>query len=144
ADSIAISAHKLYGPKGIGASWVRDGIDSEPSIHGGGQEGGSRSGTLSPALCAGFGAAAASCATSRESDAAHVDNLWKRARAASAGCTSNGSATVRWHGNSNSRSAGSDVARSLSECRNVAFSAGSACASGSGRPSHVLRAIGLS
>lgn len=144
ADLIAISAHKLYGPKGIGALWVRDGIDLKPLIHGGGQEGGLRSGTLSPALCAGFGAAAALCATLRESDAAHVDNLWKRARGALAGWTLNGSATARWHGNLNLRLARLDVARLLSECRNVAFSAGSACASGSGRPSHVLRAIGLS
>ncbi len=144
ADLIAISAHKLYGPKGIGALWVRDGIDLKPLIHGGGQEGGLRSGTLSPALCAGFGAAAALCARLRESDAAHVDRLWKRARAALAGWTLNGSEMARWHGNLNLRLAGLDVGRLLSECRNVAFSAGSACASGSGRPSHVLRAIGLS
>lgn len=144
ADLIAISAHKLYGPKGIGALWVRDGIELKPLIHGGGQEGGLRSGTLSPALCAGFGAAAALCARLGESDAAHVDRLWTRARAALAGWTLNGSHTARWHGNLNLRLAGLDVARLLSECRNVAFSAGSACASGSGRPSHVLRAIGLS
>lgn len=60
------------------------------------------------------------------------------------GWTLNGSATERWHGNLNLRLPGLDVARLLSECRNVAFSAGSACASGSGRPSHVLRALGLS
>src|SRR5690606_11113540 len=57
ADLIALSAHKLHGPKGIGALWIRDGVDLTPLIHGGGQEGGVRSGTLSPALCAGFGAA---------------------------------------------------------------------------------------
>jgi cysteine desulfurase len=58
-DMIAISAHKIHGPKGIGALWLRDGVAPAPLLHGGGQEGGLRSGTLAPALCAGFGAAAA-------------------------------------------------------------------------------------
>lgn len=144
ADLIALSAHKLYGPKGIGALWVRDGVSLTPLIHGGGQEGGLRSGTLSPALCAGFGAAASLCTSLRESDAALVGKLWARAVELFAGWTINGSPTERWHGNLNMRREGLDVARLLSECREIAFSAGSACASGSGRPSHVLRAIGLS
>lgn len=144
ADLIAISAHKLCGPKGIGALWVRDGISLQPLIHGGGQEGGLRSGTLSPALCAGFGAAAALCTNLRESDAQHVETLWETARSLFSGWTLNGSEDQRWHGNLNVRRDGLDVARLLSECRTVAFSAGSACASGSGRPSHVLRALGLS
>ncbi|MBD3772796.1 MAG: aminotransferase, partial [Rhodobacteraceae bacterium] len=55
----------------------------------------------------------------------------------------NGSAQRRWFGNLSIRKPGLDVARLMSECRNVMFSAGSACASGSGKPSHVLRAIGL-
>lgn len=143
ADLIAISAHKLCGPKGIGALWIRDGVTIAPVQHGGGQEGGLRSGTLSPALCAGFGAAAALCTTLRESDAAHVEKLWTRARALFAGWTLNGSETHRWHGNLNLRLPGLDVSRLMSDCRSVAFSAGSACASGSGRPSHVLRALGL-
>lgn len=144
ADLIAVSAHKMYGPKGIGALWVRDGVALSPLVHGGGQEGGLRSGTLSPALCAGFGAAATLCKTWWESDGQHVERLWTRARALFAGWTLNGSEEQRWHGNLNIRRAGLDVARLLSECRTVAISAGSACASGSGRPSHVLRAIGLS
>jgi cysteine desulfurase len=144
ADMIAISAHKLHGPKGIGALWVRDGVTLAPLIHGGGQEQGLRSGTLSPALCAGFGAAAALCTSLRESDAKHVDSLWELARALFAGWTLNGSAEQRWHGNLNLRRDGLDVARLMSDCRTLAFSAGSACASGSGRPSHVLRALGLS
>lgn len=144
ADLIAVSSHKLYGPKGIGALWVRDGVDLSPLIHGGGQEGGLRSGTLSPALCAGFGAAAALCTKLSETDRVHVEKLWSKALALFEGWTLNGSATERWHGNINLRLPGLDVARLLSECRNVAFSAGSACASGSGRPSHVLRALGLS
>ena len=143
ADLIAISAHKLYGPKGVGALWVRDGVVLQPVQHGGGQEGGLRSGTLSPALCAGFGAAAALCATLWETDAAHVDKLWTLARALFAGWTLNGDAVQRWHGNLNVHLKGLDVARLMSDCRHIAFSAGSACASGSGRPSHVLQALGL-
>ncbi|OYW16116.1 MAG: aminotransferase, partial [Novosphingobium sp. 12-64-8] len=96
------------------------------------------------ALCAGFGVAAALCTTLCKSDAQHVENLWTRARSLFAGWMLNGSETARWHGNLNIRREGLDVARLLSECRTVAFSAGSACASGSGRPSHVLRALGLS
>lgn len=141
---IAISAHKIYGPKGIGALWVRDGIELTPLIHGGGQEQGLRSGTLSPALCAGFGAAAKVAAERMEADAAHIAALWDRAVAAFSDWIINGSTTHRYHGNLNMRREGVDAGRLISECRSIAFSAGSACASGSGRPSHVLRAIGLS
>ncbi len=144
ADMIAISAHKLYGPKGIGALWVRGGILLAPQMHGGGQEQGLRSGTLSPALCAGFGAAAALCTSLRITDAQHVENLWNKARALFARWTLNGDAEARWHGNLNIRRDGLDAGRLMSDCRTLAFSAGSACASGSGRPSHVLRALGLS
>lgn len=144
ADLIAVSAHKLYGPKGIGALWVRDGLDLEPLIRGGGQEQGLRSGTLSPLLCAGFGAAAALSLRRMDEDVAHLDALWQRARAMLSRWELNGSADRRWHGNLNLRLPGLDVARLMSELRDVAFSAGSACASGSGRPSHVLRALGLS
>ena len=65
-DLIAVSAHKVYGPKGIGALWVRDGVELAPLLHGGGQEALGRSGTLSPALCAVFGAAAALMAARRD------------------------------------------------------------------------------
>lgn len=143
ADMIAVSAHKLYGPKGIGALWVRDGVELAPIILGGGQEQGLRSGTLSPALCAGFGAAAALSKARMEEDALHVQALWRRAREILGRWTLNGSAERRWHGNLNLRLPGLDVPRLMSDLRDVAFSAGSACASGSGRPSHVLRAIGL-
>jgi cysteine desulfurase len=143
ADLIALSAHKLYGPKGIGALWVRDGVDLAPLIHGGGQEGGLRSGTLSPALCAGFGAAAALALARMDEDAAHVAALWDLARKIFVGWQPNGSEVSRWLGNLNLRREGLDVARLMSDLRDLAFSAGSACASGSGRPSHVLRAIGL-
>ena len=144
ADMIAVSAHKLHGPKGIGALWVREGLELSPVTHGGGQEQGLRSGTLSPALCAGFGVAARIAVQRREEDVAQVETLWNRARELFAGWTVNGSAEHRWHGNLNIRRDGLDVARLMSDCRQVMFSAGSACASGSGRPSHVLKAIGLS
>jgi cysteine desulfurase len=142
-DMIAISAHKVHGPKGIGALWVRDGVKLEPQMHGGGQEQGLRSGTLSPALCAGFGAAAKLASERMEADAAHVSALWDRATAAFFEWTINGAPTHRYKGNLNIRRDGVDVGRLMSECRDIALSAGSACASGSGRPSHVLRAIGL-
>ncbi|RKF21926.1 cysteine desulfurase [Altericroceibacterium spongiae] len=144
ADLIAVSAHKLHGPKGIGALWVRDGVKLHPVQTGGGQEAGLRSGTLSPALCAGFGMAAKLAVEQRDDDLLHIERLWEAARTLFAGWTLNGSASNRWHGNLNLRRDGLDVARLMSEVRQVAFSAGSACASGSGRPSHVLQAIGLS
>lgn len=143
-DMIAISGHKIHGPKGIGALWVRDGVELEPQMHGGGQEHRLRSGTLSPALCAGFGAAAKLAADRMKADEAHVAELWECAVRAFTDWTINGSTTHRYKGNLNIRRDGVDVGRLMSECRHIAFSAGSACASGSGRPSHVLRAIGLS
>ncbi|MES2337578.1 MAG: cysteine desulfurase family protein [Pseudomonadota bacterium] len=143
-DLIAISAHKIHGPKGIGALWIRDGVTLEPLLHGGGQEAAGRSGTLSPALCAGFGAAATLAAERFEADHAHVAHLFDRAvDALGPGWTINGSVAHRYRGNLNIRRDGLDVARLMSDCRDIAFSAGSACASGSGRPSHVLQAIGL-
>lgn len=143
ADMIALSGHKIYGPKGVGALWLRTGLDLPPLIHGGGQEGGLRSGTLSPALCVGLGEAARLMTQRRINDSSHVEALWTRARALFDGWVLNGSASERYHGNLNLRRKGLDAARLMSDCREVAFSLGSACASGSGRPSHVLRALGL-
>jgi cysteine desulfurase len=143
-DMVAVSAHKVHGPKGIGALWVRDGVELEPLLHGGGQEGGLRSGTLSPALCVGFGEAAGLLVERRDQDRAHVERLWAKGRALMSGWTLNGSADRRYCGNLNLRRDGVDSARLISELRGIAFSAGSACASGSGRPSHVLAALGLS
>jgi cysteine desulfurase len=144
ADLVAVSAHKIHGPKGVGALWVRDGVALEPLMHGGAQEAGIRSGTLSPALCAGFGAAAALAATRMAADRAHVEALAARAQARLAGAEVNGSRVARYPGNLNLRLPGLDAARLIADVRGVAFSAGSACASGSGRPSHVLKALGLS
>lgn len=143
ADLIAITAHKLYGPKGIGALWVRDGVKIGPLIAGGGQESGLRSGTLSPALCAGFGAAAALALARMEQDFQHLSGLAALARSTLSRWTVNGSEAARWPGNLNLRLDGLNFPRLLSDCRDIAFSAGSACGSGTGAPSRVLTAIGL-
>jgi cysteine desulfurase len=142
-DLVALSGHKVHGPKGIGALWVRDGVELDPLLHGGGQEGGLRSGTLSPALCVGFGEAARLLAERGGGDCKHVERLWGRALELMPCWTLNGSAEHRYHGNLNLRRDGVDAARLISDLRQIAFSAGSACASGSGRPSHVLAALGL-
>jgi len=145
ADLIALSAHKVHGPKGIGGLWIRRGKEPRPWLHGGGQQEGLRSGTLSPALCVGFGEAARLMIERSDTDAAHVEKLWQIAQATlGEGWVLNGSDDLRYHGNLNLRRDGLDAARLLADLRNIAFSLGSACASGSGRPSHVLRALGLS
>jgi cysteine desulfurase len=96
-------------------------------------------------LCAGFGVAAKLASERREADHAHVERLWSAALAElGPGWAINGSVDQRYHGNLNIRREGVDAARLISDLRDTAFSLGSACASGSGRPSHVLRAIGLS
>jgi len=144
-DLVAASAHKVHGPKGIGALWMRGGAEPAPFIHGGGQERGLRSGTLSPALCVGFGAAAKLATQRQQVDHEHVAQLWEAAIKGLGGrWTINGSAEQRYRGNLNIRREGVDASRLLADLRDIAFSLGSACASGSGRPSHVLRAIGLS
>ena len=144
-DLVAISAHKIHGPKGIGAVWMREGAEPAPLLHGGGQEQGLRSGTLSPELCVGLGEAARVASERRDGDAEHVGKLFDLALATlGPGWIVNGSVTERYRGNLNLRRERLDAARLISDLRNLAFSLGSACASGSGRPSHVLRAIGLS
>jgi cysteine desulfurase len=144
ADMIVISAHKMHGPKGIGALWLNEGVEIEPLLRGGGQEQGLRPGTIAPMLCAGFGAAADVAAARRAQDMDHVEQLWERARALLADWTLNGPADARYRGNLSIRLDGIDAARLLSHVRTIAISLGSACASGTGRPSHVMRAIGLS
>jgi len=144
ADLIALSAHKIHGPKGIGALWVRDGVDLPPFMFGGAQEQGMRSGTVSPALCAGFGAAAALAAERFDADAEHVERLWSLALDMLPEWTLNGDADRRYHGNLNVRREGVNGLRLMSDARHVAFSLGSACGSGSGKVSHVLRAMGVS
>lgn len=145
-DLLSLSAHKIYGPKGIGALYVKPGIRLSPILHGGGQEGnGLRSGTLSPALCAGFGEAARLAAGEIAASVAHAGALWQRMLAGlSVPHAINGSPDDRWRGNLNVSFTGADGGRLMSAVlREVALSAGSACASASGRPSHVLAALGV-
>jgi cysteine desulfurase len=143
-DLIAVSGHKIHGPKGIGGLWMRAGVEPEPLLHGGGQEQGLRSGTLAPALCVGMGESARLAAERREADFVHIEKLSEIALATfGQGWIINGSLEQRYRGNLNLRRDLLDGARLISDMRNIAFSLGSACASGSGRPSHVLRAIGL-
>lgn len=144
-DLIAISAHKIHGPKGVGGLWMRRGKEPRPLLHGGGQEEGLRSGTLSPALCVGFGEATEIALHRMARDQGHIQKLWEVAlESLGEGWIINGDIRRRYHGNLNIRFEGLDAARLMSDLRNLAFSLGSACASGSGRPSHVLRALGLS
>ena len=144
-DLIAISGHKMHGPKGVGGLWMRAGAEPAPLLHGGGQEQGLRSGTLSTALCVGLGEAARLAVERRDADAEHVAKLYAIAVATlGAGWSVNGSTEQRYCGNLNVRRDFLDGARLIADLRNVALSLGSACASGSGRPSHVLRALGLS
>jgi cysteine desulfurase len=143
-DLVAVSAHKIHGPKGIGALWMKKGSEPAALLHGGGQEQGLRSGTLAPALCVGFGAAAKLANERRMADRDHVERLWTAAvDALGDDWIVNGSSTQRYKGNLNIRRQDLDGARLISGLRDIAFSLGSACASGSGRPSHVLRALGL-
>jgi cysteine desulfurase len=147
-DLMSVSAHKMYGPKGIGAMVARDAKlwpRMTPHMHGGGQEQGVRSGTLSPALCAGFGAAAQRVDFTNEAE--HVLALWRRCvqglQQSGLAFQVNGSAESRWFGNLNVSFAGVDGARLLGDLRSIAVSSGAACASAAGKASYVLEAIGV-
>ena len=124
-DLVAVSAHKIHGPKGIGALWMRDGAEPAPFIHGGGQERGMRSGTLSPALCVGFGAAAKLARSAATRITTMSSKLWDAALAAlGPGWTVNGSVEQRYRGNLNIRRDGLDAARLIADLRDIAFSLG--------------------
>lgn len=142
-DLLSLTAHKLYGPKGIGALYRRPGVVLTPLLHGGGQEEG-RSGTLAPALCVGLGEAARIASESMATDRLHAEALRDRLLAGlDHGYRINGSMTARWPGNLNLSFDGVDGARLLPALRGIAVSSGSACASAGGRASHVLAALGL-
>ena len=145
-DLLSLSGHKIGGPKGIGALWVRPGTAVAPLLDGGGQEAGLRSGTQSPALAAGFSAAAA--AAEPQAAEAAARRLMDVAIAALAAIPHrvNGPDPLgnhRWPGNLSVSIPGLDASRLISALPGLALSSGSACSSGSGRPSHVLAALGL-
>ena len=94
-------------------------------------------------MCAGFGAAAALAKERIDTDFQHLSGLAALARSVLSRWALNGSESARWPGNLNLRLDGLNFPRLLSDCRNIAISAGSACGSGTGAPSRVLSAIGL-
>jgi cysteine desulfurase len=148
-DLLSLSAHKLYGPKGVGALYVRrrPRIEIEPILHGGGHERGLRSGTLPVPLCVGFGAACAIAASERAGEAERLTALRERLRAALvAGVESvhlNGHGELRLPGNLNVSFDGVEAEALLAALPELALSSGSACTSAKKEPSHVLRALGL-
>ena len=143
------SAHKLYGPKGIGALWVRSRprVAVSPILFGGGHERGLRSGTLNVPAIVGFGVAARLAAREREAEAARLEALRARLEGAILGALGgvslNGHPVERLPGNLSLSFDGIDGERLIGELREVAVSSGSACTTASGEPSHVLSALGV-
>jgi cysteine desulfurase len=151
-DLLSFCAHKLYGPKGIGALYVRRGgrppLKLEPLLLGGGHERGLRSGTTPVPLVVGFARAVSLCLADREAEAARQGALRDRlfeglCRALPGQVERNGDPVRRLPGNLNVSFAGVRSEALLSALHDVALSSGSACASARGEPSHVLRALGL-
>jgi cysteine desulfurase len=149
-DLMSISGHKIYGPKGIGALYIRrrPRVRLLPLIDGGGQERGLRSGTLPTPLCVGLGHAAALAAAEMEAEAARLKGLRDRLQASLtgriAGLRVNGDMRHRLPGNLNLSFPGLTAPELLAACSGIAMSTGSACTSASVEPSYVLRALGLS
>jgi cysteine desulfurase len=148
ADLMSFSAHKICGPKGVGALFVRRGVRVEAQMDGGGHEFGLRSGTLNVPAIVGFGEACRIAALEMADEARRVgalrDRLWARLEAALPGLEVNGSTEHRLPGNLNAAFAGVDAGALLMSLPDVALSTGSACSSAIPEPSHVLRALGLS
>jgi cysteine desulfurase len=149
-DLMSISGHKMYGPKGVGALYVRrrPRVRLVPLIDGGGQERGLRSGTLPTPLCVGLGRAASLAAAEMEGEAARLCTLRDRLQAnlmrRVGGLTINGDTEHRLPGNLNLSFAGLSASELIEACPSVAMSTGSACTSATVEPSYVLRALGLS
>lgn len=153
-DLLSLSAHKFYGPKGIGALYVRRAADVKiaAQIHGGGHERNMRSGTLATHQCVGMGEAAEIAQQHLASDAERIstlrDELWQGIQALP-NVKRNGSTTQTVSGILNvafadDKSHGCDGETLLLSLRDIAVSSGSACNSASMSPSYVLKAIGLS
>jgi cysteine desulfurase len=151
ADLISISAHKMYGPKGIGALWVRKRLVPDriiAQIDGGGHEKGLRSGTLNVPSIVGFGAAAEIACIQMREDALRTvalrGQLLDGMRQGLDDIRENGDIENRLPNNANITFYGAPADRVLMQMKDVAVSSGSACSSAMPEPSHVLRAIGLS
>ena len=148
-DCMSISGHKIYGPKGIGAIYIRrrPRVRMEALISGGGQERGLRSGTLPTPLVVGLGAACKVAMEEMETDRAHAERLSKRLiDGISSQCANiqlNGDADMRYPGNVNLSFAYVEGESLLMGLKDIAVSSGSACTSASLEPSYVLRALGV-
>lgn len=150
ADIMSLSSHKAYGPKGVGALYVRRGLTPRlrPIMFGGDQEGGLRPGTLPVPLCVGFGEACRILDAEREQDISVAsslrDMLLKSIRSRLPDVKVNGPLSNRHPGNLNLLIPGVEAGLLLNGLQpEVAASSGSACTSGFQESSHVLRAIGL-
>jgi cysteine desulfurase len=147
-DLLSLSAHKLYGPKGVGALYVRQHpvrVRLEPLLYGGGQERGLRAGTLPTHQIAAMGEAFRIAGGVLEAESARIrelrDRLW-RALATLGDVTRNGSAECSAPGILNVSFGGIMAEALLADVPDMAVSTGSACTSAGGEPSHVLRAMG--
>jgi cysteine desulfurase len=150
ADLLSLSGHKLYGPKGIGALYLRrrPRVRLAPLFSGGGQERGLRSGTLAAPLVAGFGEACRIAALEGVLDAGRIagqrDRFFAALAAAVPGLALNGDPARRVAGNLSLAFPGGVTAQDImAAAPEVCVSTGSACASAAIEPSHVLRALGL-
>lgn len=150
-DIASLSAHKMYGPKGIGALYVRrrdPRVTLQPLIHGGGHERGMRSGTLNVPAIVGFGEAAGIALDEREQEAVRIgglrDELHKRLASAFPDLVVFGHPTKKLPGNLNVAIPGMSAEELMLAMPEIAVSSGAACASAQRLPSHVLSAIGVS
>ena len=148
-DLMSMSSHKIYGPKGIGALYVRrrPRIRLEPIMSGGGQERGLRSGTLPHSLCVGFGAACEIASKERQFDTEWIEALSEKLRKGIEDnipqVVRNGDPEYNYPGCLNYSFAYVEGESLLMALKNIAVSSGSACTSASLEPSYVLRALGV-
>jgi cysteine desulfurase len=150
-DFLTLSAHKIYGPKGVGAVYIRSKdprIELEPLIHGGGQEKGFRSGTVNTPGVVGFGAACEICRLEMNTETSRTENLrtqfWSNLQQEMPHANLNGHPENRACNNLSITFKGTALDEALPHLMRLGFSMGSACHSGSGKGSHVLKAMGLS
>ena len=146
-DLLSFSAHKMCGPKGVGALYVRRGVKLTSLIDGGGHEFGLRSGTLNVPAIVGFGAACEICGQEMAVENNGVQRLRGRLRAALVAALDNvflnGHPTERLPGNLNLSFAGAQAEAVMAVMKDVAVSSASACTTANVEPSHVLRAMGV-
>jgi cysteine desulfurase len=147
-DLLSLSGHKMYGPKGVGALYVRDGLALDCQLDGGGHERGFRSGTLNVPGIVGLGEAAALAQAELEAESARIaalrDRLLERIVSRLDGVSVNGSMTQRVPHNLHLTFHGVEAEALMMSMPELAVSSGSACSSAARSASHVLLALGLS